>query len=121
MHNAIKASLAYHKALMVKHHQKIEISGNSAREDARVTSALLRRLKTSTLSDDDDDGNDTPEEAARHDLIRRRKTRRLIERRKQKSEDKDSFHPRLPRILFPLTAVFLTITTSLRFIFSSWT
>jgi hypothetical protein len=86
MHNAIKAFPAYHMALMVKHHQNLEMSGNTVREDARVTSAVLRRLKASTLSDDDDDGNDTPEEVARHDLIRRRKTRHLIERRKQESE-----------------------------------
>ena len=76
------------------------MSGNAAREDARVTSALLRRLKTSILSDDDDDGNDTPEEAARNDLIRRRKTRRLIERMKQDSEAKDSFAA--PSDPFPL-------------------
>jgi hypothetical protein len=91
MHNAIKAAIAYHTALMVEHHHKIEISSNVAREDARVTSsALLRCLKTSTLSDDDDDGNDAPEKAARNDLIRRHKTC-LIERRKQDSEAKDSF------------------------------
>jgi len=90
-HNAIKAALAYYIALMVEHHQKNEISGNAARDDARVTSELLRRLKTSSLSHDDDDGNDTPEEAARNDLIRRSKTRRVIERRKQDSEARDSF------------------------------
>ena len=76
MHNAVKAALAYHTALMVEHHQKNEMSGNAAREDARVTSALLRRHKTSTLPFDDDNGNDTPEEAARHDIIRRRKCRK---------------------------------------------
>jgi hypothetical protein len=77
---------------LAEHHEKSEIFGNAAREDARDTSALLRRLKTSTLSDDDDDGNDTPpEQATRNDLIRRRKTRCLIERRKQDSEAKDSF------------------------------
>jgi hypothetical protein len=78
MHNSIKATLAFHSALMANHHHKIEISGNAAREDARVTNALLKRLKTSTLSDDADDGNNTPEEAAGNDLIRRRNTRRLI-------------------------------------------
>ena len=67
---------------MTEHHQNNETSGNAAREDARVTIALPRRLKTSTLSDDDDDDNDTPEEAAKNDLIRRRKTRDLVERRK---------------------------------------
>jgi hypothetical protein len=90
-HNVIKAVLAYCIALMVEHHQKNEISGNAAREDARATSELLRRLKISYLSDDYDDGNDTPEEADRKDLIRRCKTRRLIERRKQDSEADDSF------------------------------
>ena len=62
-----------------------------ARMESRVTNALLRRLKNSTLYDDDDDSNDTQEEDARRDLIRRRKTRRLIERRKQDSEAKKSF------------------------------
>ena len=76
LHNTPKAAFAYHTVLMVEHHQKIEMSGNSARKDARVTSALLRRLKTSTLPFDDDNGNDTPEEAARHDIIRRRKCRK---------------------------------------------
>jgi len=47
MHKAIKYTLAYHTAFMVEHHQKLEMSGNDAREDARVTSALLGRLKTS--------------------------------------------------------------------------
>ncbi len=65
MHNSIKAALTFHLALMADHHHKIEISGNAAREDARVTNALLKRLKTSTLSDDDDDDVDnTPEEVA---------------------------------------------------------
>ena len=91
MHNASKATLAYHTALMIEYHQKLEMSGNAAREDARVTSALPRRLKTSTLLDDDDDGNNTPEEATRHDIILQRKTRRRIERRKQDSKPKDSF------------------------------
>ena len=70
MYNAISAALACHTALVVDHHQKLEMSGNAASENARVTSALLRCLKTSTLSDDDDDINDTPEEVARHELIR---------------------------------------------------
>jgi hypothetical protein len=90
MHSSIKAALAFHLARIADHHHKIEISGNTAREDARVTNALLKRLKTSTLFDDDDDGNNTPEEATRNDLIRRRRTRRLIERNKQDSEAKDS-------------------------------
>jgi hypothetical protein len=37
-HNAINAALAYHTAFMVEHHQKIEMSGNAAREDARLRS-----------------------------------------------------------------------------------
>ena len=69
MHNAIKATLAYHIAIMIKHHQKLEVSKNGAREEAQVTTALLRCLDSSTLSDDDDDINNTPEEDARHDLI----------------------------------------------------
>ena len=60
MHNATKAALAYHTILMAEHLQKIEMSGNAAREDARITSAVLMCLNTSTLSGDDDDGNDTP-------------------------------------------------------------
>ena len=91
IHNAITAALAYHTALIVDYHQKLKVSGNVARMESRVNNALLRRLKTSTVSDDDDDGNYTPEEAARHDLILRRKTRHLIERRKHDSEAKDSF------------------------------
>jgi hypothetical protein len=46
MHNSIKAALAFHTALMAEHHYKIEISGNAAREDARVTNLLLKRLNT---------------------------------------------------------------------------
>ena len=113
MHNAIKAAPAYNTALMVEHRQLLEMSGNAAREDARVTSALLRRLKMSTFSDDDYDINDSPEEAARHDLIRRRKTRRLIEKRKQARRLRT--HSRLPQVLYLLTVVFLTTMTSLRF------
>ena len=90
MQNSIKAALAFHSAHMADHHHEILVFGNAALEDARVSNALLKRLKTSTLFDDDDDGKNTPEEAARNDLIRRRKTRCLIERKKQDSEAKDS-------------------------------
>ncbi len=45
MHNSIKAALAFHLALMTDHHHKIEISSNVAREDARVTNALLNASK----------------------------------------------------------------------------
>jgi hypothetical protein len=69
-HSSIKAALAFLFALIADHYHKIEISGNAAREDARIINALLKRLKTSTHSNDDDDGNNTPEEAARNDLIR---------------------------------------------------
>ena len=91
LQNAIMAALAYHTALIDAHHKKLEVSDDYSRMETRVTNALLRRFKNSTISNDDDDINDTPEEAARHDLIRRRKTRRFIERRKHDSEAKDSF------------------------------
>jgi hypothetical protein len=89
-------------ALIADYHHKIEISSiNAAREDARVTNALLKRLKTPTLSNDDADGNTTPEEAARNNLIRQRKTRRLNERKKQHSKAKDSITaPRDPCFAF---------------------
>ena len=71
MPNAISAALAYHTALMIDYRQSFEVSGNATREVARVTSAPLRRLKTSILSEDDDDINDIREEAAIHTLIHR--------------------------------------------------
>jgi hypothetical protein len=84
-----------------------------------LSSELLRRLKTSSLSADDGDDINPSEETARNDLIRGRKTRCLIERKKQDSEANDSFT--VPTNPLPLTTKLLSVTTFLRFRSSSWT
>jgi hypothetical protein len=61
IHTAIKAALECHVALMATNLQNIKVAKNASRGEAQVIHELLRRLKSSSLSDDDDESNDSPE------------------------------------------------------------
>jgi hypothetical protein len=62
IHTATKATFKCHVALMTKKLQNNKMAKNAALGEAQVTDELLRRLKSSSLSDDDDESNDFPEE-----------------------------------------------------------
>ncbi len=58
--------------------------------DSAITAALLRRLKTTSISDDEDEAGDSSDMISKKHIIRRRKNLRLIEKKKQEGEAKDS-------------------------------
>ena len=89
LHGPIKSTLGFHDAWL-KQTQKSIVAKGSASANSMVTDALLRHLKSSSISDEDDEDNDTPKMTAKKNIIRRRKTRRLIEKKKLDSEAKDS-------------------------------
>ncbi len=60
-----------------------------ATADSAITAALLRRLKTTSISDDEDEPDDSPDMIAKKHILRRRKNLRLIEKKKQEGEAKD--------------------------------
>ena len=62
----------------------------TASVDSAITEALIRHLKTTSISDDEDEAGATPDEIAKKHTRRARKNLRLIERKKQQGEAKDS-------------------------------
>jgi len=84
VNNALTSALSVHSSEMDERLRKGKSSMDMAHNDALLTNSLLRRLKTSSLSDNDDEDNNIPaDEAAKRELIRKRKTRRLLEKKKQ--------------------------------------
>ncbi len=82
VYNAQAFALSVHSSETAERLRKGKASLDVAHNDARVTNSVLRRLKTSSLSDDDDENNDTPAEVAQREIARQRKTRRPLEKKK---------------------------------------